>query len=341
MLRAMRDVGVTIPGECELAGALCLPDGASSSAQVPAIALLGGTGADTRDGDLDVPRAARATDAAVPGTLRQVAFELAAHGVGSLRWDRRGHGASGGTRGSADYTTDLVDAVACLTLLRTRPEIDAARIGVAGHSAGALTACRVCRDVDGVACAAFLGALASPVEAMLRWNVGRWTRHRDELTEDRRRWLERELAAHLVRAEGLEQLIAAARRGEPAARASGYGLTLELPTGRLRQDLDVSYSAEFRHVRCPALVLHGGADLNVPVEDALTAFGELRSAGNTAVELVVLPGLDHYFIPAASTELERFWERVSLAALSRPMAPAALGAISRWAVDVLDARGSD
>ncbi|HET9051946.1 MAG TPA: alpha/beta fold hydrolase [Candidatus Dormibacteraeota bacterium] len=331
----MRETQVFVPGEHELAGVLCLPEAATSRAPAAGLVLLGGTGADNRDGDLAVPRAARATDAPVPGTLRQIAHDLAANGVASLRYDRRGHGGSQGDAAAADYATDLADAVASVGWLRSRPEIDGERVAVAGHSAGALTACHVCRDVEGLAAAAFLGALASPIEEMLRWNVGRWARRSDELSEEQRRWLERELAPHLVRSEGIEDLLDGARRGDASVRLTGYGLTLDLPTARLRQDLDTSYAAEFRHVRCPALVLHGGADLNVPVEDALVAFGELRGAGGRDVELVVLPRLDHYFTRTAATPAERFWDRVSLAGLSRPMSADALRAISRWAVRVL------
>jgi fermentation-respiration switch protein FrsA (DUF1100 family) len=115
----------------------------------------------------------------------------------------------------------------------------------------------------------------------------------------------------------------------------GRGLTIHMRTARTRQDLATSYEAEFRHVRCPALVLHGGDDLNVPVVDALTAYRALRAAGNDAVQLVVLPGLDHYFNPTSPDPAERVWERVSLEGLRRPMAPEALDAIAGWAGRVL------
>ena len=216
--------------------------------------------------------------------------------------------------------------------LRAREEIDASRVGIGGHSAGVLTACHVCRDDPDVAAGLLLGGLASSIEDLIRENLGRAGRHWEQFTAEQRAWLETHMPAMLVRAKGAERYLDAARRGEPAVTLEGRGLTLELRTVRTRQDLATDYAAEFRHVQVPALVLHAGDDLNVPVADALTAYRVLRGAGNDAVQLTVLPGLDHYFNPVVGDPV---WNRVSLEGLHRPMAPEALDVIERWAVRVL------
>jgi len=255
--------------------------------------------------------------------------------VATMRWDRRGFGASGGRADESDYASDLADALAAVAWLRTREEINPARVGVAGHSAGALIACRVCRDDPDVAAAALLGGLASPIEDMLRWNLGRVARHWDRFSPEQRAWLTEHVPATLVRGEGVDRYLEAARRGDPTVVLEGHGVTVEMRTARFRQDLATSYESEFRHVRCPTLVLHGGDDLNVPVDDALTAYRVLRGAGNDDVRLAVVPGLDHYFNPTPADPDERVWQRVSLESLRRPMAAEALDEIARWAVRVL------
>jgi len=186
-----------------------------------------------------------------------------------------------------------------------------------------------------VAAVALLGALASPIEEMLRWNLGRVGRHWEEFTAEQRAWLQEHLAAQLVRAEGAERYLEAARRGEPTVVLEGHGARVELRTARTRQDLRTSYEEELRHVGSPALVLHGGEDLNVPVADALTAYRALRRAGNGDVQLTVLAGLDHYFNLVSPDPSLRIWERVSLAGLRRPMAREALDVVTGWAVRVL------
>jgi pimeloyl-ACP methyl ester carboxylesterase len=190
----------------------------------------------------------------------------------------------------------------------------------------------VCRDDPDVAGALLLGGLASSIEDLIRDNLGRAQRHWHEFSAEQRAWLEANMPALLVRAEGVERYLEAARQGDETVVLEGRGVTLEMRTARTRQDLATDYAAEFRHVRCPALVLHAGADLNVPVADALTAYRVLRQAGNDAVQLTVLPGLDHYFNPVVGDPV---WNRVSLEGLRRPMAREALDVMERWAVGVL------
>ena len=331
----MHEHEVGIPSVFGLAGVLCLPDDAAAGREAPAIALLGGSGANTRDGDLEPGWPAGTTGLPAPATLRRIAHRLGDAGVATVRWDRRGFGGSGGRSDEANYDSDLEDALAALRWLGERDEIDAARVAIAGHSAGALTACHVCRDAPQVAGAVLLGALASPIQDMLRWNLGRVERHWQEFTPEQRAWLAKNLPEHLVRAEGLERYLRAAERGEPFVVLEGHGVTVELRTARTRQDLRTSYEDEFRHVGVPALVLHGGEDLNVPVTDALTAYRALRKAGNDNTQLTVLPGLDHYFNPVPSDPCQRIWERVNLTSLRRPMASEALDVIAAWAVRLL------
>ncbi|HEX2699036.1 MAG TPA: alpha/beta fold hydrolase [Acidimicrobiales bacterium] len=330
----MRDHEVTIAAQFDLAGVLCLPTPASSG-PVPAVLLLGGTGADTRDGDLVLPGDERPDAAPAPGTLRRIAHHLAGSGIASLRWDRRGFGSSGGDPAESDYLTDLADAEACMRWLHGRPDVDPDRTGVAGHSAGALTACQMCRDVPGVAAAALLGALASPIEELIRWNLDLATQHWAELTPGEQTAVAERWPAVRLGQVGIDRLLDAARGGDDVAHLEGHGLSVTVRTARLRQDLSTSYADEFRHVTCPALVLHGGDDLNVRVEDALVGYTALRRAGNDDVELVVLPGLEHYFCPVAADPARRAAERLTMQALRRPMSRRALDVIARWAVRTL------
>jgi uncharacterized protein len=335
----MREREVAIPSAFGLAGVLCLPEDASAARPVPAMVLLGGSGADTRDGDLEPGWPPGTPDLPAPGTLRRIAHRLAVSaGVATLRWDRRGFGGSGGRAEETNYDTDLEDALAALEWLRARDEIDGSRVAVAGHSAGALTACHVCQDAGpAVAGAVLLGGLASPIEDLLRENLGRVSRHWEEFAPEQRAWLETNMPALLVRGEGLERYLEAARQGEETVVLEGRGARVEMRTARTRQDLATDYAAEFRHVAVPALVLHGGNDLNVAASDALTAYRALRGAGNDDVQLTVLPGLDHYFNPTSPDRNKRIWERVSLEGLRRPMADEALDTIAGWAVRVLRA----
>ncbi|MBO6576820.1 MAG: alpha/beta fold hydrolase [Rhodothermales bacterium] len=111
--------------DTRLAGTLSLPPG---SGPYPAALLITGDGEHTRD-------------QVISGTpmFRQIAEHLTRSGIAVLRVDDRGVGASTGP--SVEEATLLeraADMRACVRFLRERPEIDAGRIGLVGHSAGAI-----------------------------------------------------------------------------------------------------------------------------------------------------------------------------------------------------------
>ena len=304
----------------------------------PAVLLLGGTGGDTRDGDLAPERSPGVVDPPKRGLLRHIAHHLAGRGIASLRCDKRGCGASGGTAAGSDYDTDLSDNLAVLEALAAQPGIDPARVAVAGHSAGAYNACLVCRERPaGVAAVGLLSALHEPIDDLVRRNWGRIAADWSTFSDEQRRWLVANRPHDVVGSFRMEDFIAAARSGADQVELTAEGLTETFGLVRFRQDLDRPCAPAFDHVRVPALVLHGDADLNVDVADAFATRRRLVGHGHRQVTLVVLPGLDHSYQAAPEDLAARVWERVSLLSFARPVSPRALEAIGSWAADVLAA----
>ncbi|MBM4434476.1 MAG: alpha/beta fold hydrolase [Chloroflexi bacterium] len=320
-----------------LAGTLCLPEDASARRRVPAIALFGGTGGDTRDGDMAPERTPYVRDPPKRGLQRRIAHDLAMHGIATLRFDKRGCGESGGRADLSDYETDLVDNVAAVRWLRERAEIDSGRVGACGHSAGAFNACMVARELPDIACAGLLGALSSAIEDLVRWNWARVRERWGSFSGEQRAWLRANRPREVVGAFREEEFIAAARRGDRTVRLEAEDVAVEVDLVRFRQDMERPVVHELRNVRCPALVLHGGDDMNVRVEDALVTYRALRDAGNRDVDLVIIPAVDHSFQPVVGDPVARIWDRVTLATFGRPVSPLALRTISGWAARVLDA----
>ena len=69
-----------------------------------------------------------------------IADRLARDGVAVYRYDDRGVGGSTGNLATATTPDFAGDALAALTALKGRPDIDARRMGVLGHSEGATAA---------------------------------------------------------------------------------------------------------------------------------------------------------------------------------------------------------
>lgn len=129
-------------GTTTLAGTLAVPPGAGPHA---AVVIISGSGPHDRDGALD----------AIPGYVpfELIAEHLTQRGIAVSRYDDRGVGSSSGDCIESDEHDFVKDAEAAFEYLSGRDEIDPNRIGLPGHSEGALIAamvagqeqaCRVC-----------------------------------------------------------------------------------------------------------------------------------------------------------------------------------------------------
>jgi pimeloyl-ACP methyl ester carboxylesterase len=112
-------------GAITLAGTLTLPEGKGSH---PAIVLISGSGPQDRDERLQGIGFA---------PFAVIADHLTRAGIAVLRYDDRGVGQSGGDYNAATTADFAADAQAALAYLQSRPEINAAQVGVLGHSEGA------------------------------------------------------------------------------------------------------------------------------------------------------------------------------------------------------------
>lgn len=122
---AVEQVGFDNAGSrIRLAGTLTLPRGPGPH---PAIVLVPGSGEVNRDGSLFGHQ-----------FYLVLADHLTRQGFAVLRSDKRGLGQSGGDYASATTYDFASDTGAALAFLRGRPGIDARRIGLVGHSEGAL-----------------------------------------------------------------------------------------------------------------------------------------------------------------------------------------------------------
>lgn len=131
--------------EITLAGTLTLPEG---TGPFPAVVLISGSGPQDRDEYFMGHR-----------PFLVIADYLTRQGIAVLRYDDRGYGKSTGNHGTATSLDFATDAAAAVAYLKTRNEINAEHIGLAGHSEGGLIAPIVAAENDDVA---FIILLAGP-----------------------------------------------------------------------------------------------------------------------------------------------------------------------------------
>jgi uncharacterized protein len=157
----VHELPLHVPGEHPLDGTLTLPHGGGP---VPAVLIASGSGPLDRDSN---HRRARFDVA------RQLAHALAAGGLASLRYDKRGVGGSPGDWRAAGLHDNVDDLGRARDALAARQEIDPARIVLAGHSEGALLAAALAARGVPTAGVVLLSMSATPGEETLRWQARR------------------------------------------------------------------------------------------------------------------------------------------------------------------------
>ncbi len=156
---SVREVALTTPGDPPLAGTLALPD---SPGPVPAVLLAPGSGPLDRDSDSRRVRF---------GVTRDLAHALAGGGLASLRYDKRGVGASPGDWRRAGLHDNADDLARALGALAARPEVDGDRLVLAGHSEGALLATTAAARGARVCGVVLLAGSATRGDELLRWQA--------------------------------------------------------------------------------------------------------------------------------------------------------------------------
>ncbi|RFU21268.1 alpha/beta hydrolase family protein [Geodermatophilus marinus] len=264
----MRERDLAVPGDPELAGTFALPGGGGRS---PAVLLASGSGPLDRDSNVRRMRFA---------VSRELAHALAACGLASYRYDKRGVGATPGDWRAAGLTDNVDDLGRALDTLRAQPEVDPERVLLAGHSEGAVLAAALAARGAPVAGVVLLSMSATPGRELLRWQARQIgptlpapVRLLLRLT---RTDLERKVAANHVRIEATTTDVA--RIGGARINARWH-----------REFLAHDPRTDLARLTAPVLALTGTKDLQVPVAD----LGTVEAVVPGPVEVHAVPDLTH------------------------------------------------
>ena len=311
-----------------LAGTLTVPPGDGA---FPAALLITGSGAQNRDEEILGHK-----------PFLVIADHLTRNGIAVLRVDDRGIGGSTGDMSVATSQDFASDVLAGVRFLSARPEIDADRIGLIGHSEGGIVAPMVAAESDDVAFIVLLaGSGISGRELMVmqlaavQRSIGRPEANVEQQMEAQRSLLE--LASEGAGLPALTDAVGALTRIQianvpEAQRPSTAELepAIEAQARQLRAPwwrffLTFDPGTALRRVECPVLAMNGSLDTQVPAGPNLAAIGEaLTAAGNNDVTLEDLEGLNHLFQTATTGSPAEY------ATIEETFAPAALDLITNW-----------
>ncbi|HEX3084770.1 MAG TPA: alpha/beta fold hydrolase [Pyrinomonadaceae bacterium] len=255
------EVLVKTPAGHTLAGTLTLPKSASAKNPVSAIVTITGSGPQDRDENIGLPGFQ---------PFRQIADALGRRGIAVLRMDDRGTGASGGSfKGStsADFAEDVR---AGLAYLRTRSEIRSDRLGVLGHSEGAIIAPMVADKEPTLRAIVLLAGIAQPGRAALYFQIKNQIEHNTQLTAEAR-------ASQIA---DIPKQIDAMTVADPWMK---FFLTYD-PASTMRK------------VKTPVLILTGAHDQQAVPEQVPLMEAAFKEGGNKDVTARVVPDVNHLFV---------------------------------------------
>lgn len=285
-----------------LAGTLTIP---KKPGKHPAVVLISGSGPQDRDESLMEHK-----------PFLVLADYLSRHGIAVLRYDDRGTAKSTGNFGSATTEDFARDAAAAVEFLKFHPRVNAAQIGLAGHSEGGLIAPMVCglrSDISFVVLMAATGVdglqiINSQTEAILRAETTKPEGQEElEIGLKINRLIVTQSAAGKLDSKApefrkkLDDLIALLPEEDREEANNNIDAGITSAQKRLNgkwMKFFISYDPRpaLAKIECPVLAIVGSKDLqvlpdlNMPeIEKALTA------GGNQDFEMVTIEGLNHLF----------------------------------------------
>jgi len=315
-------------GGVTLAGTLTIPDG---EPPFPAVVMLTGSGPQNRNEEVFDHR-----------PFLVIADYLSRRGIAVLRYDDRGVGGSSGSISQSTIADFAGDALAAVELLRADKRIAPDRVGLLGHSEGALTAPLAASESDDVAFLVLLAAPGVPMPDLLALQAERIARAEGENEETVKEMvaLNRELTATI--ASDMDPDSARARVRDVILRQNELMPPESRPTGEvlerlIQSNVDNLFTPWFqffirydprdalRKVTVPVLVLNGTLDLQVVESQNLPAVqAALAEAGNTHVTALAMPDLNHMFQHAKTGAVSEY------ATIDETVAPEVLETIDQW-----------
>jgi pimeloyl-ACP methyl ester carboxylesterase len=309
----------------ELAGTLTIPEG---KPPFPAIVFFTGSGAQNRDQEVFGHK-----------PFLVLADYLTRAGYATLRMDDRGVGGSGGEMRKATTLDFADDALSGVRYLQKRKEIDRKRIGLLGHSEGALVcAIAAAKAPREVAFLIMLAGTGVPGEQILYRQAELMSRKAGlaEPLIERNRALQQRVFEILKR----ERDDAKAQDAIYEAMLQSLGAGANLPENQkaalraqaanyispwFRTFITLDPAPYLRKVRCPVLALNGELDLQVDPEQNLPVIERaLREGGNKRITIRRLPNLNHLFQKARTGLITEYTE------IEETFNPNALEAIRKW-----------
>lgn len=309
-----------------LAGTLTIPK--PSQKKSPVVILISGSGPQDRDESFMTQK-----------PFLVLADYLTRRGIAVLRYDDRGFGESTGNFAegtTADFATDVLSAI---DFLKNHPQIDKSKIGLIGHSEGAIIAPMVANQSKDVG---FIVMLAGTVTTGKFVSYTQSIDNRNFPVADQKQFedyvkeaidiasseketdsVKEELTTFYQNSEMLKSLLPVEVNKEEFIQ----NLVTVRTTPWMRYFYNYNPVDEIIKIKIPALALYGSKDTQVSPKYHLQQVKDALAASKSKKQEVVLPeGLNHIFQESKTGLTSEY------AQIEQTFAPVALETIGNWII---------
>lgn len=301
-----------------LAGTLTMPE---KEGTYPVVILISGSGAQNRNEEVFGHK-----------PFLVIADYFTRPGIAVLRYDDRGFGKSTGDYQSSTLIDFSKDVESAISFLKTRPNINPNKIGLVGHSEGALVGAITASKSDDVS---FLVSMAGPGQS-----VDKLFFLQHKLMSQAKGIPKDKIARCLKIEKKLFELVKSSTNVDTLKKQLTNHLEanykdyhfLNGTKGSLEEKIkeEVNFytsislvdelknftpSTYFKKVKCPVLALGGSKDLHVPTKENIEAIKKALEEGeNYNVTTKIFPNLNHFFQECTTglpSEIEQIEQTIS------------------------------
>ena len=234
-------------GTLRLASTLAMPD---SDGPFPGVLLVPGSGQVDRNENHKKLRI---------NAFPEIANHLAEHDIATLRYDKRGVGASEGNYWETGFFDNVSDAWAALMYLKGHEQIRPEAVFLLGHSEGALISTRLAGNGADVAGVVLLSGSAQPGENVLKWQAQQVMKGVRGLN----RWLIKLLRINVLKSQQ-KQIDKIKRSSKNWYRVQ---FIVKINAKWMREFMAYNPAEDLTRIRVPVLAITGSKDIQVDPAD--------------------------------------------------------------------------
>jgi len=303
-----------------LAGTLTLPKDIKNP---PIAVIISGSGPQNRDGDM------------FGHSLYYVLADyLSSNGIGVLRYDERGVGASTGTFETAGIAQFTSDATAAIAYLKKYKKTKYSQVGLIGHSIGGIIAPQIAALSPDVAFTVMLAGPGIPGNELMLSQKEAMERLMNIPEAQIKQGQDLLGYAYdvIIQNDGTNAAIKDAvnlalkeKLGPMVPIQQVEAITDQITTPEIVSLLKATPASYLSAIKSPVIALNGKKDFQVPYVQNIAAIKEAFAAGNNEnARTVAFDDLNHLFQESTTGALSEYSE------IEQTMAPKVLAFIAKW-----------